>query len=93
MASKKGKKVPQLKQGSGGGSLEPVKSIEGHPKVPGQTGLHPPDSLNAIRKPKPEQRKEGTPYFGGVTEPKVAEQTYDCYNPIPKKTPKSKKKK
>lgn len=88
--AKQGKKVPELKSPASN-SLEPVKSIEGYTKVPGQTGLHPPESLDAIRKPKPEQRKEGEPYFGGVSEPKVSEQTYDCYDP-PKKTPAKRKK-
>lgn len=93
MASKKGKKVPELKQSTKNNSLEPVKLIDGSTKAPGQTGLHAPDTLDAIRKPKPDQRQDGKPFFGGVSEPKVAEQTYDCYKPSTKSAPKAKKKK
>ena len=93
MPSKKGRKVPQLKRSSGGNSLEPVKNLDGYKKKPGQTGLHAPDSIDAIRKPRPDQRKEtGEPFFGGVSEARISEQTYDCYKPI-KKTNASKKKK
>lgn len=92
MAGKKGKQVPQLKQTNLSDSLEPNKSLEGFDKKPGQVGIHAPDSLDAIRKPKPEERETGKPYFGGVSEPKVSEQTFDCYQPIKKSGGKKSKK-
>jgi hypothetical protein len=92
--SKKGKKVPELKQSTESNSLEPVKGLESYQKQPGQVGIHKPGSLDAIRRPKPEERVDtGERVFGGVTEPKVAEQTYDCYNPIRKVDPPKKKEK
>lgn len=89
MASKKEK---QVKQETANNSLETNKFIDNFPKAPGQTGLHAPNSLDAVRKPPIEQRSSGEPFFGGVSEPKVSEQTYDCYKPINKTKPPAKKK-
>lgn len=78
----KGKKVSELKQSTGNNSLEPTKGVEGFAKAPGQTGLYGPQSIDAVRRPKPEQRVDkGERVFGGVSEPKVVDQTNDLYTP------------
>lgn len=65
--------------------LEPPKTIEGFPKAPGQTGLHAPRSIDAIRRPRPEERVDkGDRYFGGVSEAKRVDQASDLYNPSSK---------
>jgi hypothetical protein len=82
MAAEKGKKVSQLKQSTESNSLEAGKNLEGFAKAPGQTGLAAPHSLDAIRKPKPDQRVDkGERVFGGVSEPKRVDQTDDLYVP------------
>ena len=91
MPEGKGKKVSQLKQATNSNSLEPAKAVEGFAKVPGQTGPYAPNTLDAIRKPKPEQRVDkGERIFGGVSEPKQVDQTNDLYTAKGKSVPKKK---
>ncbi|NUM33923.1 MAG: hypothetical protein HUU50_05235 [Candidatus Brocadiae bacterium] len=81
----KGKKVEELVQTNESNSLEAAKSIGSSKKAPGQVGLSAPHTLDAIRRPKPEERVDkGERVFAGVAKPKIADQTYDCYNPIRK---------
>lgn len=85
MGTKKGKKVSQLHESTGSNSLETGKMVEGHAKAPGQVGLHAPNTADAVRRAKAENRKDtGDRAFGGISPPRVSEQTYDCYNPIRK---------
>lgn len=90
MEKPKGKKVPELKKATNSNSLEATKSVDGFAKAPGQTGLYGPQSLDAVRKPRPEQRVDkGERIFGGVSEPKRVDQSEDLYAPSPKsKSPK-----
>jgi hypothetical protein len=81
MATRKGRKVPQLRKTSASNSLDVTKFVAGFSKSPGQTGLHAPQSLDAIRKPSPGQRQKGAAMIGGISKPRVADQTYDCYKP------------
>lgn len=90
MAMRKGRRVPQLRRASASNSLEGTKTVAGFSKAPGQTGLHAPHSLDAVRKPKPEQRTKQPPTIGGVSQPRVSEQTYDCYKPVRRVKKKSK---
>ena len=88
----KGKKVNQLRQQNNTNSLEAAgKDIEGFKKQPGQVGLHAPHNIDAIRRAKAENRKDtGERVFGGVSQPKVSDQTYDLYKPLRKNSPKKK---
>lgn len=89
---KKGKKVPELHEESTD-ALDNVRKVSGSRKAPGQVGLHAPDSIDAIRRPKKENRKDsGRREFGGVSAPQVSDQTYDCYKPLRKVNPPKKKK-
>ena len=82
---KKGVKVDGLKQ-QGTNDLNVHKNVSGHGKAPGQVGLAAPHSLDGIRKPRAEQRVDtGKRTFGGVSAPKVSDQTYDLYNTKKKK--------
>lgn len=65
----------------GSGDLNVHKNIGGHGKAPGQVGISDPHSLDGIRKPRADQREDtGQRSFGGVSAPKVSDQTYDLYN-------------
>lgn len=86
---KKSAKVPGLKE-KASDDLNVHKNVSGHKKAPGQVGLAAPHTLDAIRKPKSEQRMDtGKRDFGGVSAPQVSDQTYDLYN-TPKKSNKKK---
>jgi hypothetical protein len=86
MAKGKGKQVPQLKQSTNSNSLEATKSVEGFAKTPGQTGLYAPNTIDAVRRAKPEDRVDkGERVFGGVSEPKQVDLTNDLYVPPKKK--------
>ncbi len=87
--STSGKKSSSSKKTSN--SLKPT-SISGHKKVPGQTGLAAPGSIDALRKPSRDQRTSGKPFVAGVSEPVVSDQTYDLYNTRPKSPKKGPKK-
>ena len=77
---KKGVQVSGLKQ-KGTSDLEVSPKVSGHGKAAGQVGLAGPHSLDAIRKPRSDQRVDnGQRVFGGISAPKVSEQTYDLYN-------------
>ena len=90
---KKGRKVEELRQSTESNSLEASKDMDSFKKAPGQVGLHAPQTLDAVRRAKAEDRVDtGKRVFGGVSAPKVADQTYDCYNPIRKVDPPKKKK-
>ena len=90
----KGKKVEELVQKNESNSLEAAKSIGSNQKAPGQVGLSAPHTLDAIRRPKAEERVDkGERVFAGVAKPKIVDQTYDCYNPIRKVDPPKKTKK
>lgn len=90
----KGKKVEELIQKNPSNSLEPVKTVDSIKKAPGQVGLAAPQSLDAIRRPKPEERVDkGERVFAGVAKPTISDQTYDLYNPIRKVDPPKKQKK
>jgi len=91
--AEKGRKVEQLKQTSPSDSLEATPNVSSPKKAPGQVGLWAPQTMDAIRKPQKESRVDtGERVLGGVSTPKVSEQTYDVYNPIRKVTPPVKKK-
>ncbi len=90
----KGKKVEELIQKNESNSLEPAKSIDSIKKAPGQVGLSAPHTLDAIRRPKPEERVDkGERVFAGVAKPKIADQTYEVYKPLRKVEPPKKAKK
>ena len=90
--NKKGKKVGELKQVNMSNSLEPAKGLESYAKKPGQVGIHAPESLDSVRRRKPEERVDtGERVFAGVSAPQVSPQTYDCYKPVKKSEPKKKK--
>jgi len=92
--AEKGRKVGELKQTNPSNSLEPVKGLDSTRKAPGQVGLWAPGTMDAIRKPPKESRVDtGERVFGGVSAPKVSDQTYDVHNPIRKVNPPAKKKK
>ena len=90
---KKGRKVDQLFQSTESNSLEATKDMDTFKKAPGQVGLHAPHNIDAVRRAKAEDRVDtGKRVFGGVSAPKVADQTYDCYSPIRKVDPPKKRK-
>ena len=89
----KGRQVSQLYQAVEDNSLEPTKGLDSIKKAPGQVGLHNQHSIDGIRRAKPEDRiDKGEKIFVDISMPKIAEQTYDCYNPIRKVSAPKKKK-
>lgn len=91
----KGKRAPHSKKAVANGPLDAIQKISAHSKAPGQVGLHAPQSLDAIRRANPEQRKksQSEPVFGGKAGFQVSPQTYDCYKPAHKGQTKSGRKK
>ena len=89
----KGKRVAELIQTVENNSLEPTKSLDSIKKAPGQVGLHNQHSVDGIRRAKPEDRVDkGEKIFINASTPKIADQTYDRYNPIRKVTVPKKRK-
>lgn len=92
--AEKGRKVEELQKTNPTNSLEAVnKGIQNPQKKPGQVGLWDQHSMDGIRKPPREERVDkGDRVFGGVSSPKVIDQTNDLYSPLRKVNPPAKKK-